>query len=500
MQNDLAQRPVIVGIGEVIDRPDDLRLAKEPLTLMCEALRAADDDAHGLLKDADSLDVVRLVSAAYTDLPRQVSERLGLTCRRAVVTEGSGNGPLREIYNAALQIASGACQVAAICGAEAQYSATQAARQKIQLDWIPNGPNTNLFKHQYDIHPMAAKYGLVVPLQVYPLYENAATAAWGQSPAEARAETAAIWSSMSAIAAKNPHAWGQRTLTPGEIAQPGAANRLVAWPYLKDMVAQPAVNLGAALLMTSYQRARRAGIPHEQLIFVEAGAAAQAPEDYLRRDRYDSNAAQTAVLMKIQELLGHSGSHFDAIDLYSCFPIVPKMARRLMKLPVEHPLTVAGGLTFFGGPLHNYMSHAAAAVVRRLRQKSGKGLLYGQGGYVTKHHAIIVSSGEPPAAPLASDYSVQHAAQALQGPVPQIVEDYAGPATIETFTIIYDRKGEPDYGAVVARTPDGRRTVARVPGNDHDTIAALTVMDRSVIGDAGKIEAGHDGLNRWTTV
>jgi acetyl-CoA C-acetyltransferase len=39
--------PVIVGVGEALDRPSDLSRALEPLALMEAALREADADAGG---------------------------------------------------------------------------------------------------------------------------------------------------------------------------------------------------------------------------------------------------------------------------------------------------------------------------------------------------------------------------------------------------------------------------------------------------------------------
>ena len=41
-----------------------------------------------------------------------------------------------------------------------------------------------------------------------------------------------------------------------EIATPSAANRRVAWPYIKLTVANPKVNQKAAVLLTSLGRAR----------------------------------------------------------------------------------------------------------------------------------------------------------------------------------------------------------------------------------------------------
>ena len=106
------------------------------------------------------------------------------------------------------------------------------------------------------------------------------------------------------------------------------------------------------------------------------------------------------------DLAGGDGRTFDAIELYSCFPCVPKMARRTLGLGADVQPTVTGGLTFFGAPLNTYMTHAACAMVRRLRGGARLGLLYGQGGFVTKHHALVVSPQTPREA-LAQDTSVQ---------------------------------------------------------------------------------------------
>ena len=95
------------------------------------------------------------------------------------------------------------------------------------------------------------------------------------------------------------------------------------------------------------------------------------------------------------DLVGGDGKKFDAIELYSCFPCVPKMARRTLGLGPDVQPTVTGGLTFFGAPLNTYMTHAAIAMVRKLRKKGKLGLLYGQGGFVTKHHGLVLSREAP---------------------------------------------------------------------------------------------------------
>src|SRR5216110_3170123 len=95
----------------------------------------------------------------------------------------------------------------------------------------------------------------------------------------------------------------------------------------------------------------------------------------------------------------------------------PKMARRTLGLGTEVQPTVTGGLTFFGAPLNTYMTHAACAMVRKLRNGAKLGLLYGQGGFVTKHHALVLSRQAPKEA-LAQDTSVQAEADRNRRKVP----------------------------------------------------------------------------------
>src|SRR5438477_11961811 len=96
-------------------------------------------------------------------------------------------------------------------------------------------------------------------------------------------------------------------------------------------------------------------------------------------------------------------------------------------------------------PLNTYMTHAACAMVRKLRSGAKLGLLYGQGGFVTKHHALVLSRQAPRGA-LAQDTSVQAAADRHRGAVPEFVTEANGKGSVESFTVIYGRKGEAEHG------------------------------------------------------
>ncbi len=194
---------------------------------------------------------------------------------------------------------------------------------------------------------------------------------------------------------ENPNAWLKRRYAPDEITTPTADNRLIAWPYNKLMVANPSVNMGGALLLTSLAKARAAGIAEDKLVYPLGGASAEEPRDYLLRDQFYESHPQNAVLKAVMDLAGGDGKKFDAIELYSCFPACPRWRGGRWASGADVQPTVTGGLTFFGAPLNTYMTHAACAMVRRVRDGAKLGLLYGQGGFVTKHHALVVSKTPP---------------------------------------------------------------------------------------------------------
>jgi acetyl-CoA C-acetyltransferase len=490
--------PVIVGVGEIVDRPADIAAGLEPLALLEAALRRAEQDSGAnLLGAVESLDIVNFLSWRYQDPARQLSDRLGIAPAHAYYGPVGGESPIRYLHEAAQRIARGECSVAAICGAEAQSTATKAERAGLTLPWTPFAHDVPEPKRGAAFQkPMAVKLGVFRPTTVYPLYEAATSAHWGQTPREALAESGDLWSIFSGVAAQNPQAWLKRRFTAGEITTPTPDNRLIAWPYTKLMVANPTVNMGAAVLMTSLAKARQAGIAGDRLVHVWGGASAEEPRDYLIRDQFYESHAQNAVLEKVMELAGGDGNAFDAIELYSCFPCVPKMARRTLGLGADVKPTVTGGLTFFGAPLNTYMTHAACAMVRKLRGGVRLGLLYGQGGFVTKHHGLVLSP-QPPRDALAQDTSVQTAADRNRGTVPEFVAEADGKGAIETFTAIYGRGGEIEHGVVMLRTAANARALARVPAQDKSTLAHLLDIDRTPVGSTGTIVTADDGMLEW---
>ncbi|HEY0852395.1 MAG TPA: acetyl-CoA acetyltransferase, partial [Bradyrhizobium sp.] len=128
--------PVIVGVGEVIDRPKEITAGLEPLALLEEALRRAEADSGAkLLGEIQSLDVVNFLSWRYRDPEKLLAARIGATPTHLYYGPVGGESPIRYLHEAAQRIARGECSVAAVCGAEAQSTATKAERAGVTPPW-----------------------------------------------------------------------------------------------------------------------------------------------------------------------------------------------------------------------------------------------------------------------------------------------------------------------------------------------------------------------------
>src|SRR5258707_8902843 len=280
--------PVIVGVGEIADRPKEIAAGLEPLALLEQALKRAEADSGGkLLGETQSLDIVNFLSWRYRDPEIQLSDRLGIKPTHAFYGPVGGESPIRYLHEAAQRIARGECSVAAVCGAEAQSTATKAARAGVDLPWTPFAHDVPEPKRGAAFQkPIAVKLGVFKPVTVYPLYEAATSAHWGQTPREAMAESGRLWSAYSTVASQNPNSWLKRRFTADEITTPTPDNRLIAWPYTKLQVANPTVNMGAAVLITSLAKAKAAGITEDRLGHVWGGASAEEARGYLIRDQF----------------------------------------------------------------------------------------------------------------------------------------------------------------------------------------------------------------------
>ena len=194
--------------------------------------------------------------------------------------------------------------------------------------------------------------------------------------------------------------------------------------------------------MCSVDAARAAGAPEDRWVFPLSGA--DAHDHWYLSERIDLHSSP-AVAVAGGRALALAGVGIDDVahvDLYSCFPSAVQMAAAALGLPCDDPgrsLTVTGGLGFAGGPGNNYVTHSIAAMAEVLRSDPGSlGLVTGLGWYATKH-AVGLWSTDPPAAASARPAPAGGGRAPRRDPAP----GHVGPATVETYTVVYDRGGDP---------------------------------------------------------
>src|SRR3954471_15225458 len=116
--------PVIVGVGQVLQRPDDLTQAVEPLALMTQAAEAAGADAGATSPLLPRTQLVAVVRGfwRYPDPGRLIAERVGAANARTLLTEDGGNIPQSLVNALSPRIAAGQLDVVLVVGGETVWS------------------------------------------------------------------------------------------------------------------------------------------------------------------------------------------------------------------------------------------------------------------------------------------------------------------------------------------------------------------------------------------
>jgi acetyl-CoA C-acetyltransferase len=492
--------PVIVGVGQVTQRPGTER-PREPLALMAEAARNAeiDSDAPSLLQSIDSVRVISIMSWPSKDPPADLSRALAVAPRDVHYTHIGGNTPQWQVNEAAARIHNGELKAVLIAGAEAMYSARRARAQGIDLGWSPRGaPTPDVGDARSGVSEIEARHGATLPVRVYPLFENALRAHYGRTLAEHQCALGELFAPFAAIAANNQYAWFQEPKTAAEIATVEATNRYIGFPYTKYMNAIIDVDQAAALIMTSVGEAKRVGVPEDRWVYLHG--CGDATDHWFVTDRVDyhsSPAIRTAGrrALSMANITIDDVAHF---DLYSCFPSAVQIARDMLGISAhdERPLTVTGGLPYFGGPGNNYVTHSIAAMVEKLRTHRGDvGMVTANGWYVTKHSVGVYSTDPPQHNWKRTDPSVDQATIDAE-PHAQFEEHPSGPATVETYTVLFDRDGAPTQGIIIGRTASDRRFMANTP-NDRSLLESMT--QKEMAGARGVVAQDEStGISTFT--
>ena len=496
----LADLPVVVGVGQITDRNDDLAAKREPVALLEQAARLALTDAHcsGLAHRIDSVRVVNMLSgAAYKDPAGMLATRLGLASGERLYTTIGGNAPQWLLNRSADDLATGRCRAVLIAGGEALHTLRLASKRRVELAWTQGRERpTTIGDNRQGSHPDEWNYGLQMPTQIYPLFEVALRADEGRSPAAHHAHLARLSASLAAVAAAHPHAWFRDGKSADEIGTLTASNRMIAYPYPKYMTSILEVDQAAAVIVTTVGEALALGIPRSQWVYVHGGGEANDIWHVKDRVDYHSSPGMVEACRQALEQAAVDPCAIDLFDLYSCFPVAAQLAARILGVPTDgtRPLSVTGGLPYFGGAGNNYALHAIATMVERLRTApKSLGLVSALGWYLTKH-AVGIYGAQAPDRPWVRNRTAktQQAIDTL--PHPEFISQMNGRGTVETYTVLHDREGAAIESIVVVRCDDGSRTFA-LTDSTPDVLASFE--HEEMVGARGALRARADGRNEF---
>jgi acetyl-CoA C-acetyltransferase len=483
--------PVLVGSGQFAYRAAGLDDAVDPATLMCEAIgRAVADAGLAALSTVDSVRVVSLLSWKYGNPALVVAQQMGLVANEHAVTTMGGNSPQSLVNHSAAQIQSGQLDIAVLAGGESWRTRSRARKAGVDLSW-PKAPDDSVpvtvGEELVMNHPSEIARGIVMPVQVYPMFETAIRAAEGRSVDDHMARISELWARFSDVAAGNPNAWTREAKTAEQIRTVGVDNRMVGLPYPKYMNSNNDVDMAAALIICSVERARALGIAEDRWVFVHSGTDCHEHQFISNRWSFSETPAIELGGKAVLELAGVTIDDIGVVDLYSCFPSAVQLGAASLGLDLDRQLTRTGGLPFAGGPWNNYVMHAIATMIDDLRARPGElGLVWANGGYTTKH-AFGVYATVPPT------HGFRHAKPQDQiDSMPQRVlaepADAAGGANIEAYTVMHTRDGVPETAIAACLLADGRR--AWGTSSDADTVQ--TMCDGEWVGHPVTLDA--DGL------
>jgi acetyl-CoA C-acetyltransferase len=469
--------PVIVGVGQHVHRAESVDDGVEPVALMAAAVDAAAVDAGlvALPRSVDSIRVVNVLSWRYGNPAWVLASRLGVEARELAHTTAGGNSPQALVNRTAVDITAGRADFVVLAGGEAWRTRMRVKRTGAIVEWekAPETAPALTIGDELDMtHSAEAARGIYLPVQVYPLFESAARAAAGTPPDDHVVEVAELWARFSAVAATNPYAWSPVALTAEQIATVTPDNRIVGMPYRKLMNANNDVDMAAAIVMCSAERAQALGITRDRWVFPHAGTDCHEHPYVSNRWSFAETPAIRTGGRRALALAGVGVDDVAIVDLYSCFPSAVRLGAASLGLDLDAQLTRTGGLSFAGGPWNNYAMHAIATIVGELRDRpTERALVWANGGYLTKHSFGIYAAAPPPEG-FRHDRPQQAIDDLPARPLADGADAAAAAAEIEAYTVMHDRGGTAELAIAACRLGDGRRSWAT--STETGTTTALT--------------------------
>lgn len=501
--------PVVVGVGQHCPKVFDPKLPCAPVDLVAEAARKALADSGQAERLRQAIDTV-VFFKLFVDMgfaasplgrstkpPRSLAQRLGIDPPNAIYSAVGGNLPQKMLNDYAEAVVRGGVKAVLLAGGESLRTSAEALRAGIKLDWnedppgemVDLGGGDDLVDMEYEF-----PHGVGLPAWSYPLFENAIRGRKGHTVPQHMKALGELWAGLNRIALRNPLAAAPSTKTAVELSTPSPDNRWIAFPYTRVMNANDRVDEAAAVILTSAGTARALGIDASRWVFLRGCGDARARLRTLDHIDYHSSPALALCGRRALAQAGIGIDRIDFFDIYSCFPSAVELGRDALGIAEDdpRPLTVTGGLSFFGGPGNAYVLHAIAETVEWLRRGRGKyGLVTGNGGFMSKQSVGIYST-EPPQGEWRREDPARYQSELDALVAPRVERMPEGPARVETYTVICE-KGVPVRGVVIGRLlADEARFVANTPTDRPELLRWL--MDADPLNALGTVE-NRDGRN-----
>jgi acetyl-CoA C-acetyltransferase len=401
--------PVIVAVGEA-SRKTVLGEWPTPTQIAGSAIRAALADSGAADMLAAAIDCV-VATRSFEDsgvsvgtgspdnVPESYAKAGGVSATRYIYGDIGGQSPQALVNQIAGALRRGEMKAALLVSAEANGTAKRARKAGIELDW--RMASDTAFEDQradFAILDRAEiRHGIVSMPLAYSLIENARMAKSGLGHDVYSAGMAALWSAFSQKSLNRQHAQFPKHWSAKALMEDADGNYQLTDIYRRWMVAQDAVDVGAALILTTAGTAQELGIAPDKMVWLTGAAEASEPPISARGNIAGSDALCFAMGAALDQA-AITATALGPIDLYSCFPCAVSAGIDALGDPARAlgDYTLTGGLTFFGGPGNGYAVHSLVAVVQGLRtDRSRPAMVTANGGVMSKQAVGIYGPAQP---------------------------------------------------------------------------------------------------------
>lgn len=491
--------PVIIAAGQVVDRLGEKWRRLSPADLAAEAVQTTLDGTgiKDLASQVDQLMVMRTFVDSVPDrikpllapfgcsdqFARSVANRCGMQGAKAIYATAGGQSPQQYVATACSEIAQGRAKIVVLCGAEAIATMRAHQRSGDSLDWSESPEGTSE-DHGMGLEdqfvPALAAHKVVAPIDIYPMMEHKKRVSRGMNRADYLTYLGDVLKPLADAARVNPITMFETVPESQDISAVSGRNRVVGDPHLKSMVAKDGVNQSAAVVVMQYGKACELGL-EQRAVFLR-GFAEATEQNLLDRVDWSTSPALRWTYANALSAAGIHADDIDAFDIYSCFPVavIEAMEALGLELGDERPVSLTGGLPFFGGPGNNYSMHGIASAVSAIQEDRYANVLVGAlGGHMSKHAVGIYSRTPGAADPRAHEMRFEGAGNSRA-----LASEFSGSAVIETFVI--KQLPEGSWFAALAINEAGERVIAASllePGDlsdlcvDGDPIGAKVLIE-----------------------